>query len=61
MKYWKRNKQKIDKLTRERDIYIDVYKTKEMMYTNQTGKFPGISSQGNKYIMVLVNIDSNSI
>ncbi len=34
---------------------------KEAMYTDQTGRFPANSSSGNKYIMVLVKIDSNFI
>jgi hypothetical protein len=29
------------------------------MYTDQTGCFPEISSNGSKYIMVLVEIDRN--
>jgi hypothetical protein len=32
-----------------------------LMYTNQTGKFPKKSSKGNHYIMVLIEIDSNTI
>jgi hypothetical protein len=31
------------------------------MHTNQTGHFPANSSSGNKYIMVLVEIDGNYI
>ncbi len=31
------------------------------MYTDQTGKFPKISSRRNHYIMVLVELDSNAI
>ena len=31
------------------------------MYTNQTGKFPHVSSQGNRYMMVLAHIYSDSI
>ena len=38
-----------------------VYDPKETMYTDQTGKFPHVSSRGNKYMMVLTEIDSNSI
>ena len=30
------------------------------MYTDQTGKFPHISSLGNQYIMILHDVDSNS-
>ena len=31
------------------------------MYTDQTGKFPHVSNQGNRYMMVLAHIDSDSI
>jgi hypothetical protein len=31
------------------------------MYTDQTGKIPHISSLGNQYIMMLHNVDSNSL
>jgi hypothetical protein len=31
------------------------------MFSNQTGQFPMQSQRGNKYIMVMVEIDSNAI
>jgi hypothetical protein len=31
------------------------------IYTDQTGRFPVVSSKGNKYIMVLYDYDSNAI
>jgi hypothetical protein len=31
------------------------------IYTNQNGRFPVISSKGNKYIMVLYECDDNAI
>jgi hypothetical protein len=31
------------------------------IYTNQTGRFPVVSSKGNKYIMILYDYDSNAI
>ena len=43
------------------DIYINVYKPKETMYTDQTGNFLFVSIWGNKYIMVLVYVESGSI
>ena len=46
---------------KEHDIHIMVYDPKEVMYTDQTGKFPHMSSRGNKYTMVLTEIDTNSI
>ena len=48
-------------IKKENDILIEVYSPKETMYTDQTGKFPHVSSQGNRYIMVLAHIDSDSI
>ena len=45
----------------ENDILIEVYNPKETMYTNQTGKLPHVSIQGNRYMMVLVHIGSDSI
>lgn len=33
----------------------------ELAYTDQTGRFPVVSSKGHKYIMVLIDIDSNYI
>ncbi len=29
------------------------------MYSNQTGKFPAVLSEGNKYVMVLHDVNSN--
>ena len=44
-----------------RDIYTKVYEVKETLYSDQTGAFPTRSQRGNKYIMVMVEIDSNAI
>jgi hypothetical protein len=33
----------------------------EKVYTDQTGKFPVLSSKGNRYVMVMVEIDSSYI
>jgi hypothetical protein len=38
-----------------------VYEEKEIVYSNQTGKFPTTSSRGNKYLMVLYYIDGSYI
>ena len=46
---------------KERDVYCKVYELKETIYSDQTGKFPTRSSRGNSYIMVMIEIDSNSI
>jgi hypothetical protein len=44
----------------KRDFLITVYNLRNTIYTDQTGKFPHISSLGNQYIMILHNVDSNS-
>jgi hypothetical protein len=47
---------------KHKDVYLRVYDaTKKAMYTNQTGRFPAVSSRGNKYIMVAVELDGNYI
>jgi hypothetical protein len=44
-----------------RDVYTEMYKVHKTMFSNQTGQFPMRSQQGNKYIMVMVEINSNAI
>ncbi len=44
----------------KKDIFIHIYKLKKTMYSDQMGQFPQVSSLGNKYIMVIHNVDSNS-
>ncbi len=44
-----------------RDIYTTMYDVRKTMFSDQTGQFPTRSQSGNKYIMVLVEIDSNAI
>ena len=46
---------------KERDVYIKVYDTRETIFSDQTGQFPKQSRSNNKYIMVMVEIDSNAI
>ena len=46
---------------KERDIYTKVYNVRETLYSDQTGQFPTRSLSGNKYIMVMVDIDSSGI
>eukprot|EP00804_Cyclotella_cryptica_P020393 CCRYP_012628-RA/>CCRYP_012628-RA protein AED:0.35 eAED:0.35 QI:0/-1/0/1/-1/1/1/0/376 len=46
---------------RHKDIYIHVYDEKEIVYSDQTGKFPTTSSRGNKYLMVLYYMDGSYI
>jgi hypothetical protein len=44
-----------------RNVYTQMYMVHKTMFSNQTGKFPIRSLCGNKYIMVMVEIDSNAI
>jgi hypothetical protein len=44
-----------------RDMYTQTYMVHKTMFSNQTGQFPARSLQSNKYIMVMMEIDSNTI
>ncbi len=44
-----------------RNVYTETYMVHETMFSDQTGQFPTRSQRGNKYIMVMVEIDSNAI
>ncbi|EED95555.1 predicted protein [Thalassiosira pseudonana CCMP1335] len=44
-----------------RDVYSKVYDVRETIFSDQTGQFPTRSLSGNRYIMVLVEIDSSCI
>ena len=55
------NNQQYPTLTKQEDIYIKVHDTNDTMYTNQTDKFPHISSRGNQYHMIAYHVDSNYI
>ncbi len=44
----------------KRDIFICIYELEKTMYSDQTGCFPQVSSLGNKYIMIIQDVDSNS-
>ena len=46
---------------KNKDVYVKVYNMKDTIYSDQTGRFPKTSMQGNKYIMVMVEVDSNVI
>jgi hypothetical protein len=48
-------------LPKEEDVYIAVWDLKDTTYSDQTGRFPYTSYKGNKYLMVLVEIDSSCI
>ncbi len=43
------------------DVYTQTYMVRKTMFSNQTGQFPMRSQQDNKYIMVMVEINSNAI
>jgi hypothetical protein len=51
----------IPALPKMKDIFIKVHSSTKTMHSNQTGSFPATSSRGNKYIMVLVEVDGNFI
>jgi len=42
------------------DILITEHGIKSLMYADQTGLFPAVSSLGNKCVMILHHVDSNS-
>eukprot|EP00956_Cyclotella_meneghiniana_P021291 scaffold38589_cov41-Cyclotella_meneghiniana.AAC.1 len=43
------------------DIYLKTYGVRETIFSDQTGQFPTQSQSHNKYVMVMVEIDSNAI
>jgi hypothetical protein len=43
------------------DIYISTYEVRKTTFSNQTGQFPSRSKSGNKYIMIMVKINSSAI
>jgi hypothetical protein len=43
------------------DVYTQTYMVRKTMFSNQTGQLPTRSQQGNKYIIVMVEINSNAI
>ncbi|KAL7486087.1 hypothetical protein ACHAW6_011685 [Cyclotella cf. meneghiniana] len=44
-----------------KDVYVNIYDVCETVFTNQTGQFPTCSQSSNKYIMVMVDINSSRI
>ena len=42
-------------------VYTSVYEVSNTVFSNQTVQFPTLSQRVNKYIMVMVEIDSNAI
>jgi hypothetical protein len=45
---------------KKNDILITEHEVKSLMYADQTGLFLAVSSLGNKYVMILHHVDSNS-
>ena len=45
---------------RQHDFLATVYNVRNTLYSDQTGAFPQTSSRGNKYQMVMHEIDSNT-
>ena len=43
------------------DVYIKTYDVRETTFSDQTGQFPTRSKRGNKYIIIMVEIDSSAI
>ena len=43
------------------DIYISTYGIRKTTFSDQTGQFPTRSKQENKYIIIMVKIDSSAI
>ena len=43
------------------DVYVKVYNARETPFSDQTGQFPTRFKRGNEYIMVMVEVDSNTI
>ena len=46
---------------REYEYYVKTIELTGKLYSDQTGRFPVISSKGNKYIMIVYDHDSNAI
>ena len=46
---------------KERYVYTKVYNLQDKLFSDQKGKFLTKSRQGNKYVMVMVEIDSSGI
>ncbi|KAL7502105.1 hypothetical protein ACHAXN_000864, partial [Cyclotella atomus] len=44
-----------------KDVFVQTYDVRETIFSDQTGQYPTQSRSGNKYIMVMVEINSNAI
>ena len=45
----------------EHDVDVKVLDLEEIIYTDQSGKFPSMSSKGNRYVMVAIHVDASYI
>ena len=55
------NDEKLIRPTHETISVITSFQQKSQAFTDQTGRFPYISSRGNQYVMITYNYDTNSI
>jgi hypothetical protein len=55
------NNQQKTKPKKMHDMFIQIHNANNTAHSDQTGRFPVTSSSGNKYIMVLVEVDGNFI
>ena len=46
---------------KKRDVYTKVYDVRETIFSEQTAQFPTRSQSGNKYIIIMMEIDSSGI
>ena len=56
-----KNKNDPTPIKEEHDMYAKVYNMKNIKYTNQTGALPIRSSPGSRYLMILLEINMNTI
>jgi hypothetical protein len=48
-------------LPKMKDIYIKIHNATKTMHSDQTNRFSATLTRGNKYIMVLVEVNGNYI
>jgi hypothetical protein len=53
------NNQQKAKPKKMRNMFIQIHNANNTAHSDQTGRFPVTSSSGNKYVMVLVDVDGN--
>jgi hypothetical protein len=55
------NNQQKAKPKKMQDMFIRIHNANDTAHSDQTGRFPVTSSSGNKYIILLVEVDGNFI